>query len=304
MAPLNPIIDSLSSFWRRGTRAERAGYVVGALLMISGFTHLVILLASGGSWEGPLSLRKPATFGFSFGLTLITIVWVASFLDLGRRGRTILLTVFTAACTLETALVSLQAWRGVPSHFNTETAGDALVARALAVGGAALVIVIFVWTTSSFRTNTKVPMSLLIAIRTGFVALLSAQVIGGLMIARGMALVFRGNPQAAYATGGMLKPTHAVAMHGILVLPALAWLLSFTDWSERRRMALVVAATVGYLLVVGMVAMANVTGVSPQRLPLPMAAILTLGAVSLVVAAGVTLVGVTRAPTVNGIQHS
>src|SRR5438445_13209322 len=37
-----------------------------------------------------------------------------------RSGRTILLTVFTAACTLETALVSLQAWRGVPSHFNTE----------------------------------------------------------------------------------------------------------------------------------------------------------------------------------------
>src|SRR5437879_6075016 len=216
MAPLNPIIDSLSSFWRRGTRAERAGYVVGALLMISGFTHLVILRASGGSWEGTLTVRKPATVGFSFGLTLITIVWVASFLDLGRRGRTILLTVFTAACTLETALVSLQAWRGVPSHFNTETAGDALVARALAVGGAALVIVIFVWTTSSFRTNTKVPMSLLIAIRTGFVALLSAQVIGGLMIARGMALVFRGNPQAAYSTGGMLKPTHAVAMHGIL----------------------------------------------------------------------------------------
>lgn len=304
MAPLKPIIDSLFSFWRRGTRAERVGYVVGVLLMLSGFAHLLILVTSGGSWEGPLSLRKPATFGFSFGLTLITIVWVASFLNLGSRARVLLLTLFTIACALETALVSLQAWRGVPSHFNLETRINALVARALAAGGAALVIVIFALTISSFRANTKVPLSLLIAIRTGFVALLSAQIIGGLMIARGMTLVFRGNPQAAYATGGMLKPTHAVTMHGILLLPAMAWLLSFTDWSEKRRLRLVTAATVGYLLVVGMVAMANVLGVSPRRLPMPMVAILALGAVSLLVAAGLTLAGVTRAPMIKGLQHS
>ena len=303
MVAVNSMMDSLSSFWHSGTRAERVGYVAGALLMISGVVHLVILMASGGSWEGPLSLRKPATFGFSFGLTLITIVWVASFLELGSRARAMLLSVFTAACTLETALVTLQAWRGVPSHFNTETRVDALVARALAVGGAALVIVIFTLTVTSFRTNAKFPMSLLIAIRTGFVALLSAQIIGGLMIARGMTLVFRGNPQAAYATGGMLKATHAVTMHGILVLPALAWLLSFTNWSETRRVRVVVAATVGYLLVVGMVAVANVSGLDQQRLPLSMSVILILGAVSLVVAGGVALVGVTRAPIGNGIRH-
>ena len=57
----------------------------------------------------------------------------------------------------------------------------------------------------------------------GFVALLGAQIIGGVMIARGMILVFRGDAQTAYATGGMLKPTHAVTMHAIFILPALAW---------------------------------------------------------------------------------
>jgi hypothetical protein len=304
MVAVNPMMDSLSSFWRRGTRAERVGYVVGTLLMISGLVQLVILMASGGSWEGPLSLRKPATFGLSFGLTLITIVWVASFLELGSRARAILLTVFAAACTLETALVTLQAWRGVPSHFNTETRVDALVARALALGGAALVIVILTLTVISFRSNERFPMSLLIAIRTGFVALLSAQVIGGVMIARGMTLVFRGNPQAAYATGGMLRPTHAVTMHGILLLPALAWLLSFTNWSETRRLRVVLAATIGYLLVVGIVAVANVSGLNAQRLPLPMAAIFTLGAASLVVASILALVALTRAPIGNGIHHS
>ena len=37
---------------------------------------------------GPLSLRKPTTFGLSFGLTLITIAWVLSFLELRDRTRT------------------------------------------------------------------------------------------------------------------------------------------------------------------------------------------------------------------------
>jgi hypothetical protein len=49
------------------------------------------------------------------------------------------------------------------------------------------------------------------------------------MIAKGMILVFAGDPEAAYATGGTLKPTHGVTMHGILVLPLVAWLSSFAD---------------------------------------------------------------------------
>src|SRR5437667_273275 len=86
MVPLRSIGGSLWWFWRRGRRAERAGYLVGTLLLVSGLLHLAALVIGGGSWEGPLSLRKAVTFGLSFGLTLITIVWVASFVrrDGGR----------------------------------------------------------------------------------------------------------------------------------------------------------------------------------------------------------------------------
>src|SRR5205814_500094 len=125
MPPLRVIADSLWAFWRRGRPVERTGYLVGAILLVSGLMHLGLLIAGGGSWQGPLSLRKPATFGLSFGVTLVTIVWVASFLRLTDRRRAALVGAFTAACVLETALVSLQAWRGVPSHFNVETTFDA-----------------------------------------------------------------------------------------------------------------------------------------------------------------------------------
>jgi hypothetical protein len=240
---------------------DRVGYIVGALLLVSGLIHVAVLVIGGGSWNGPLSWRKPATFGLSFGLTLITIVWAASFLRVGDRARNLLLGSFTAACALETTLVTLQAWRGVPSHFNLETTFDGLVARTLAAGGAALVAIIIALAFASFRANPGVPTSLRIAIQLGFVALVGAMVSGAFMIAKGMTLVLAGHPQAAYATAGTLKPTHAVTMHAILVLPALAWLLSFIEWSERRRTAAVLVAAAGYIAIGGVVTVANVAGI-------------------------------------------
>ena len=236
---------------------ERVGYFVAIALLASGLIHIGVLVVSGGSWDGPLSLRKAATFGLSFGLTLLTIVWVTSWLRVGDRTRTLLLGAFIVACVLETFLVSMQAWRGVPSHFNLETPFDAMVARTLAAGGGALVAIIASFALASFRSNPAVPPSLRLAIRIGFVALLASLAVGGLMIATGMRLVFAGNAQAAYATAGAHKPTHAVLMHGILLLPALAWLLSFVGWSEQRRVRVVAAAGAAYLVVATVVAVVN-----------------------------------------------
>jgi hypothetical protein len=292
---------ALWSFWRRGRTVERAGYIVGALLLASGLIHLGILVIGGGSWEGPVSLRKAATFGLSFGLTLITIVWVASFLRLGDRSRMTLLGAFTVACVLEAVLVSLQAWRGVPSHYNVQTLFDARVARSLAAGGGVLIAVIASLTLIAFRRHPTLPISLRMAIRIGFTLLFISLIVGGLMIAKGMLLVFAGYPQAAYALGGTLKPTHAVTMHAILVLPVLAWLVSFADWTERRRLHVVLLGAAGYVALAAVVAVENVAGaLSVGGVP---GALGVLGVIALVAAGGLALEGVTRSFTANGIQH-
>src|SRR5262245_10624171 len=253
----------LSSFWTEGRSIERLGYLVGAALLVSGLFHLGVLLATDATWQGPLSLRKAMSFGLSFGLTLISVTWVTVFLDLKHGSRTMLLGAFTVASVVETTLVTLQAWRGVPSHFNLETPFDAMVARTLAAGGIALVVLIVLFTALAFRANAGLPLSMRIAIRIGFVTLLGALVVGALMIAKGMLLVFGGNPQAAYASGGNLKPTHAVAMHGVLLLPALAWLLSFSDLTERQRLNTVFVGAAGYLTVALAVAWGNIAGRGP-----------------------------------------
>ncbi|GGN33048.1 hypothetical protein FHR83_001711 [Actinoplanes campanulatus] len=91
-----------------------------------------------------MSWRKPITFGLSFGLTLLTVVWLSAYLPLSGRRRGWLLGIFAVDCCAEVA--------------------------------------------------------------------------------------------------GFLKPVHALGLHGVLVLPALAWLLSRTGWDETRRTRTVAVA--------------------------------------------------------------
>lgn len=250
---LRPVVTSLWSFWTEGRRVERACYLVGALLFASGLFHLAVFAVDGGPWEGPVSWRKPTTFGLSFGLTLITIAWVASFLHLGDRLRTVLLSVFAAACVTETGLIDVQAWRHVPSHFNMETPLNTVISMSLAVGGGVLIAVLVTLAVRAFGANPGVPDSTRLALRAGFVTLMVALASGAIMIARGVVLVRTGHQQEAYSAGGFLKPVHAVTMHGVLVLPGLAWLLTFTGATESRRTRVIAWTTAAYAVAIAAV---------------------------------------------------
>jgi peptidoglycan/LPS O-acetylase OafA/YrhL len=71
-----------------------------------------------------------------------------------------------------------------------------------------------------------------------------------------------------------LKPAHAIAMHGILVLPLLAWLLSRTDWSEERKLRLIVVAATGYVALASVVGVVNVAGLGLTSPPIATTALL------------------------------
>jgi len=225
---------------------ERACYRTGVLLIGAGLFHLAVLLITGDTWYGPVSWRKPMTFGLSFGLTLITITWVSSYLRLGERTRTGVLTVFASACGLEVGLITVQAWRGVPSHFNLSTPVDSVIARVLAGGGAVLIGVIVFLTVMAFRTGAEVAPGMLAAVRAGLVALDVSLLLGAVMIATGITRAISGDQQSAYVVGGALKSAHGVTLHGVLVLPALAWLLARTDRTEAEQHRLVRTAVAGY----------------------------------------------------------
>ncbi|MGW3910699.1 hypothetical protein ACWEBX_04100 [Streptomyces sp. NPDC005070] len=222
--------------------AEQLCRATGALLVLSGLLHLLVLAVDGGPWDGPVSWRKPVTFGLSFGLTLIAVTWVTSYVRMEARPRTALLVVFAADCVLEVGGITLQAWRRVPSHLDMETGFDTAVSMMLAVGGGILVVVLTTFAVASFRHRPSGPAGMPLAVRSGFAILLVALASGATMIARGVVLTRTGHQEAAYHSTAPLKPLHGVSLHAVLVLPALAWLLSRTDWSEEARQRIVWAA--------------------------------------------------------------
>jgi hypothetical protein len=232
--------------WRQSSPVERGCYLLAAVLVLSGVVHVAVLLATGGTWSGPLSMRKPATFGLSFGLTLATVTWVLSLLP---RRRPVLLGLFGVACLVEVVVITVQAWRGLTSHFGVTGTGAGLVAGG-AAGGAALILgtgaaaAVGAWQTPGASPSMR------LALRVGFAELLVGLAFGVLMLARGQVLAAGGGPDTAFAFAAALKPAHGVALHGILVLPALAWLLSRRELPESVRLAVVRGASLGSFLVV------------------------------------------------------
>ncbi|WUH94911.1 hypothetical protein OG900_35385 [Streptomyces sp. NBC_00433] len=226
---------------RAARPVERVACAVGAALVGSGLFHLGVFFVDGGPWDGPVSWRKPFTFGVSFGLTLIAVAWVTSYVRIPARTRAVLLALFSADCVLEVGGITVQAWRGVPSHFDMETPANTAVAMSLAVGGALLVGVLGTFAVAAFRGVPGGPAGMPPALRAGFALLMVGLLSGAAMIARGVADTRTGHQQAAYHSTGMLKPLHGVTLHAVLVLPALAWAVSFTGWPAARQRRVVLA---------------------------------------------------------------
>ena len=227
---------------------EQIAYGIGAALMASGVFHFGVFLVLGGSWEGPVSWRKPTTFGLSFGFTLITVAWITSYLVMRPRTRAWLLGVFAADCVLEVAGITIQAWRRVPSHFNTETPLDTAVAMSLAFGGLVLVITLGTFTVIALRGRIRGGSDLRLALQAGVAFLIVGLAAGVEMIAKGTTLYRTGHPQEAYTTAGSFKPVHFVALHAIFVLPLVAEVTRLLGWDEARRHRAVVVVTGLYVV--------------------------------------------------------
>jgi hypothetical protein len=160
----------------------------------------------GGTWAGPVSFRKPTTFGISVGLTTLTPAWVAGQLRITDRTGWLLLGLLAVADTAEVVWISL------------------------------------------------------------------------------------------FGAAGVMKVTHAVAIHAIQVLPTLAWLLSFAGLPERRRVAMVRVGSAGYVALVMVNLLQAAAGLTPFDVGVAAAVLYLLGVV-LLGAAFLTALLALRKPT-------
>ena len=286
--------ELLADLWRIGrftpvAPSQRLAYGCGALLILSGLVHMVVFLVDGGSWEGPVSWRKPIVFGLSFGLTVMTLTWFTTFFRPLRSMAWLLLGLLSLASLGEVFLISMQRWRGVPSHFNESTTFDSTVFSWMGMLVAIIALVIVALTVWSFA-RMDAPASLAIAIRLGLVLMLASQAVGVQMIVEG------GN---TYGDEGALKVPHAFTIHAVQVLPALALLLLASEHPERRRVRILALGAAGYSLLIASTMVQAYSGRGPLDPAVLSSMLAVVGLVLLAMSAVLALRGAagrTRAP--------
>lgn len=296
------MVADLRSRWAARRLPETLLFWAGVILLLSGAFHFVVFLLSGSSWEGPVSWRKPTLFGISFGITLLAMAWVMSYLP-GRRLLSWALAVALAGSSLgEVFLIDMQRWRGVPSHFNFGTPFDTLVFSVGMAGFVAITATALVVLTVWAFLSAEGPPSTVLAIRAGLTMLLLAQVLGGAIIAVGngqVNTVSGFDPHAVrvfgpngviFGAAGIMKLPHGVALHGIQLLLGLAWLAGLARAGEAARVRIVTAGTIGYAGILAVSTYQTFNGRAPLAL-IPWASAILWLSLFLLIGALVTVVG-------------
>lgn len=195
---------------------------IGIALIVSGLVHIFWMIFSGETWEGPLSVRKPILFGISTGVMLCSLAWVAS-KSCYRKFNIFLVNVLSAAMFVEVGLITVQYWRGVPSHFNRATPLDAQIEFWMSAIVLIFTIGLCVLCFTAYRLP-RVVASQRIAIRGGMGLLLVSCLLGGVATIAGEINLSAGQNPEIWKKGGVLKFPHGISIHALQWLPLAAWI--------------------------------------------------------------------------------
>ena len=242
--------DAMLRYWRASSRLQQVMFVAGSALLVSMLVHGVALAVTRGPITGPVSFRKAMTFAETGWLMCWAVGWLLPLITF--RGREAL---WVAGSVLlfglgETFVMSLQVWRGVPSHYNMTSTANAALFGAGGVMALIFVIGMIILLRASLRERNLAP-SLLLSIRTGTVITLIGAITGWLMIANAggvwqdigrMGTPFQFDIHSTEPTvGGDLVALHAIGVHGLSLVPLAAWLLTYSRLAERIRYRLTAA---------------------------------------------------------------
>ena len=224
---------------------------------------------------------KPTKFALSGAIYAATFGWLLTYVRSDRRWVQRLVqgsaTLTGAALLVETTLISMQVMRGVPSHFNNTTTFDSIVFGAmgtfiflLSLANLALVILLLFRKLDGVTGDSVFSWGL----RWGVLVSFAGLMVGYLMVqptpeqmavletgvvpaavgahSVGVADGGAGLPFLGWSTeGGDLRAAHFLGLHGMQILPIVAWVLSRRRLRELlgtgHRITLVATAGLGYL---------------------------------------------------------
>lgn len=210
------------------------------------FTVLMVL--DGRTLLGRNVWTKPWKFATSIAIFTATIGWILPSLSLSARLERLVTAVIGGAMSIEIALISIQAARGVPSHFNSSTPLDTaifmIMGVTITISSAAVAYVLW-WIV---RDPPELTPAYLRGIQLGMFVFVLASVQGWLMVsydghAVGAAAESAGLPLVNWKiTGGDLRIAHFVGLHALRVLPLAGYVAARSPHLSIRESLLAVCS--------------------------------------------------------------
>ncbi len=269
-------MDTISSWPQRLQRAISEGFVAAPALTLLGFVMAADLLFCMAGLvidrrviTGAPAWLKPAKFALSVMISCWSFAFCMASTRIWLRLTRSLDVLIAVGLFIEIALIDMQAMRGTTSHFNVATRFDGLVFATMGVsivciwlGMLLLTVVIFrqSFAGSAWGWSLRLGMVLaLIGTASGSLMLLpssqqlAAQQAAGKLPTIGAHTVGapdggRGLPVTNWSVDhGDLRVAHFVGMHGLQVLPLLAWWFRRRGLRQGVQRKLIFTAAVSYL---------------------------------------------------------
>ncbi|MFM9839445.1 MAG: hypothetical protein ACKVOQ_14345 [Cyclobacteriaceae bacterium] len=174
---------------------------------------------------------KPMKFGLSVGIYCWTFAWLLRYLV--SKGNVKFISWVIIVCMIaENAIITLQAARGVISHYNISSGLDALLFSVMGAFIGINTMIIFYTLVVFLFTSTTLDKNMLLAWRLGLLLFLVGGVAGGMMIGNLSHTVGASDGTDGIAflnwskVVGDLRSAHFITMHGLQVIPLFAFLVS------------------------------------------------------------------------------
>lgn len=265
------IFSNQMSFWKKGweeNRPLRVTVIFSLALFVASFLGLFI---DGRTLIGEPIWLKPTKFAISSVFYSGSLMWILAMIKDRPRLISIVSWVTAIAMVGELALIAMQAFRGVRSHFNTSSAFDGLVFGIMGIMILSLWIASIVAFVALFRQKFE-DRAWGAVVKWGLLITVVGSGLGGTMTSPnsdqletayetgqlpesgahtvGVPDGGEGLPGVGWSTeGGDLRIGHFLGLHALQIMPiigfAILWLTK--KRSENQQTYLIHIASVGYL---------------------------------------------------------